>query len=80
MYKMEIKKIDSHGRVSMPVSWRKKLRRNEVLVVELDNKVEVISRDADLSKYIDSVEVKVENFVEYHKLKEELAKNEVYRR
>ncbi len=74
MYKVEIKKIDSHGRLSLPVEWRRALKRREVVVIELDDRVEVLSRDADLAKYVDSVEVDVKNFEDYHKLRRDLRK------
>lgn len=74
MYKVEIKKIDSHGRLSLPVEWRRALKRREVVVIELDDRVEVLSRDADLAKYIDSAEVDVKNFEDYHKLRRDLRK------
>ncbi len=36
-------------------------------------KVEILPRDVDLSKYVDSVEVDVDNFGgDYHKLRKEL--------
>jgi len=74
MYKVEIKKIDSHGRLSLPVEWRRALKRREVVVIELDDRVEVLSRDADLAKYVDSAEVDVKNFEDYHKLRRDLRK------
>lgn len=74
MYKVEIKKVDSHGRLSMPVHWRRSLKRNEVFVVEMDDRVEVLSRDADLAKYTDSVKIDVKDFGDYHKLRKELRK------
>ena len=70
---MEIKKIDSQGRVVLPISWRRRKGR-EIIVVETDDVVEILSRDADLSKYIDSVEVDVANFDDYHKMRKELRK------
>lgn len=36
--------------------------------------VEIFRRDIDLSKYVDSVEVDVENFEDYHELRRELRK------
>lgn len=74
MYKVEIKKIDPHGRLSLPIGWRNALKKKEVIVVEMENRVEIISRDADLSKYINSIKVDVKNFEDYHKLRSELRK------
>ena len=44
-------------------------------------KVEIFPRDVDLSKYIDSVEVEVDNFEDYHEMRKELRRgrrNEVH--
>jgi AbrB family looped-hinge helix DNA binding protein len=80
MLKVEIKKIDSQGRIVLPVSWRRRMKGDEVMVVEGEAKVEIFPRDADLSRYIDSVEVEVMNFEDYHELRKELRKkrNEVH--
>ena len=37
-------------------------------------KIEVFPRDVDLSKYVDSVEVEVDNFADYHEMRKELRK------
>jgi bifunctional DNA-binding transcriptional regulator/antitoxin component of YhaV-PrlF toxin-antitoxin module len=78
--KVEIKKVDSQGRVVLPISWRRRMKGDEVVVIEGEVKVEIFPRDADLSKYVDSVEVEVMNFEDYHKLRKELRKerNEVH--
>jgi bifunctional DNA-binding transcriptional regulator/antitoxin component of YhaV-PrlF toxin-antitoxin module len=78
--KVEIKKIDSQGRVVLPVSWRRRMKGDEVVVIEEGAKVEILPRDADLSRYADSVEVEVMNFEGYHELRQELRKkrNEVH--
>jgi bifunctional DNA-binding transcriptional regulator/antitoxin component of YhaV-PrlF toxin-antitoxin module len=72
--KVEIKKIDSQGRVVLPVSWRRRMKGEEVMVIEEKAKVEIFPRDVDLSKYVDSVEVEVDNFEDYHKVRKELRK------
>lgn len=69
---MVIRKIDSQGRIVLPASWRKRIKTNEVVVVEREGKVEILPRDADLSKYVDSVEVDVDSFEDYHELRREL--------
>lgn len=75
MTNMVIKRIDPQGRLSLPPGWRNSLKRREVIVVELDNKVEIFPVDSDLSKYIDSVKVAdIKNFSDYHKLRQELVK------
>jgi bifunctional DNA-binding transcriptional regulator/antitoxin component of YhaV-PrlF toxin-antitoxin module len=72
--KVEIKKIDSQGRVVLPISWRRRMKEDEVIVIEEKAKVEIFSRDVDLSKYVDSVEVDVDNFEDYHEMRKELRK------
>ena len=44
--------------------------------MDIDGKrmVEIFRRNVDLSKYVDSVEVDVENFEDYHELRRELRK------
>lgn len=70
--KVEIKKIDSQGRIVLPISWRRRIKGDEVVVIEEEGKVEILPRDVDLSKYVDSVEVDVDNFGDYHELRKEL--------
>ena len=72
--KVEIKKVDSQGRVVLPISWRRRMKSDEVMVVEERAKVEIFPRDVDLSKYVDSVEVEVDNFENYHEMRKELRK------
>lgn len=50
------------------------MKSDEVMVVEESAKVEIFPRDVDLSKYVDSVEVEVDNFEDYHKVRKELRK------
>ncbi len=71
--KVEIKKIDSQGRIVLPVSWRRR-KGNEIVIIEREKKIEVFPRDVDLSKYVDSVEVEVDNFADYHEMRKELRK------
>ena len=72
--KVEIKKIDSQGRVVLPISWRRRMKEDEVVVIEEKAKVDIFPRDVDLSKYVDSVEVDVDNFEDYHEMRKELRK------
>lgn len=72
--KVETKKVDSQGRISLPASWRRNVlgKRKEVIVLDLDDHVEVLAKGSDLSKYIDSVSVDIKNFEDYHALRKEL--------
>jgi len=69
--KVAIKKMDAHGRIVLPVSWRPRAD-DELVVVERDEKVEIFPRDVDLSKYVDAVEVEVDKFEDYHELRKAL--------
>lgn len=73
---VEIKRVDSQGRVLLPSAWRKmKLgKRKEVYVISLPDRVEIIPMEADLSRFIDSVEVEIPEgkFLDPHELKREL--------
>jgi len=69
--KVAIKKMDAHGRIVLPVSWRRRAD-DELVVVERDEKVEIFPRDVDLSKYVDAVDVEVDKFEDYHELRKAL--------
>lgn len=76
---MEIRKIDSQGRLSLPVEWRREELgdSNEVYVFR-DGESLVVRprREPDLAKHFDSVPVDAEPeaFQDYHRLKKELLK------
>lgn len=58
--KVEVKRIDNQGRVVLPKEWRKKWG-NEVLVVELGDRIEILPRKKpNLSKFFDIAEVEIE--------------------
>ncbi|MEE8168139.1 MAG: hypothetical protein V3T58_04635 [Candidatus Hydrothermarchaeales archaeon] len=77
MIKVEKKKVDSHGRISIPISWRKKALggSRDVIVIELEDRVEVLPENAGLEKYIDAIEIELKDFSDYHLLKKELRKS-----
>ena len=57
MNAMEVKRIDSQGRIVIPRSWREKWG-NEVIIVELDDRLEILPRKKpNLSKFFDILEV-----------------------
>ena len=76
--KVAIKRIDNQGRIVLPLSFRRRLKRGAVLVVEREDRLEIYPVDAELSKYFDAVEVDMEHFEDYHELRREL--REVHRR
>jgi len=78
--KMVIKRIDPQGRIILPLEWRKRYNVREVIIFEKEEKLIVLPRTSNLTKYIDSIEVDVENFEDYHELRKELKvkKYEIY--
>jgi len=53
------------------------MKEDEVVVIEEKAKVDIFPRDVDLSKYVDSVEVDVDNFEDYHEMRKELRKLQI---
>ena len=73
MPSVEIKKVDRHGRIVLPFEWRRKvLKDDEVLVIAYEDRVEVIPRTSSLADFINSVEIDAKNFEDYHRLRKEL--------
>jgi len=78
MSKVEIRPIDSQGRIILPKSWRNRLKTNSVVVIDEDDRLEIRPADADLSRFVDAVEVEAEHFDDYHKLRKGLKKDAIY--
>jgi AbrB family looped-hinge helix DNA binding protein len=78
MPKVEIKPVDAQGRIILPKAWRARLRTNSVVVVDEDDRLEIRPADADLSRFVDAVEVEAEHFDDYHKLRKGLRKDAVH--
>jgi AbrB family looped-hinge helix DNA binding protein len=78
MSKVEIRPIDSQGRIILPKSWRNRLKTNSVVVIDEDDRLEIRPADADLSRFVDAVEVEAVHFDDYHKLRKGLRKDAVY--
>jgi len=74
MLEMVTKKIDAQGRLVLPHEWRVRALKetDEVLLLMFDDHIKIVPRNIDLSRYVDSIEVDVENFADYHKLRREL--------
>ena len=80
MFEVVTKKIDEQGRLVLPHEWRVRVLKetDEVVLLMFDDHIKILPRNVDLSRYVDSVEVDVENFANYHELRRELrAKPEV---
>ena len=78
MSKVEIKPVDAQGRIILPKAWRNRLKTNSVVIISENDRLEIRAADADLSRFIDAVEVNAEDFEDYHKLRRGLRKNAVY--
>ena len=78
MVKVEIKPVDARGRIILPMAWRKRLKTNSVVVIHEDDRLEIRPADADLSRFVDSVEVGAEHFGDYHKLRKGLRRDAVH--
>lgn len=66
---IEVKRIDNQGRIMLPEEWRKKYG-NEVVVVTLEDRIEIIPKKGNIMKFIDTIEV--EELREWDELKKEL--------
>ena len=78
MSKVEIRPVDAQGRIILPKIWRNRLKTNSVLVIDEDDRLEIRPADADLSRFVDAVEVGGEHFDDYHKLRKGLRKDAVH--
>ena len=78
MPKVEIRPVDARGRIILPRSWRNRFKTGYVVIVVEDDRLEIRPADADLSRFVDSVEVEAEHFDDYHDLRKELRKNAVH--
>ena len=78
MSKVEIRPVDAQGRIILPKSWRNRLKTNSVVVIDEDDRLEIRPADADLSRFVDAVEVEGEHFEDYHKLRKGLRKDAVH--
>lgn len=78
MINVEIRNVDSQGRLLLPSSWRKKhgVDGREVYVVVLEDRIEIFPLKSDLKRFVDSVEIDVpeEIFLDYHMLRKFLGR------
>jgi bifunctional DNA-binding transcriptional regulator/antitoxin component of YhaV-PrlF toxin-antitoxin module len=76
MANVERRAVDPQGRLLLPSWWRKKhmVDGDEVYMVILDDRIEILPLKSDLKKFVDSVEVDIPegSFLDYHKLRKEL--------
>jgi len=74
---VEVKRVDSQGRVSLPPGWRREMlsENAEVYILrEGDNLILKPKRQPDLTAYFDSITVDIdpENFKDPHRLRKAL--------
>lgn len=74
---VEVKKVDSQGRIALPAKWRSSVLKEakEVYVLERGDYLLVKPRwRGDLTKHFDTIEVDVEpeDFLDYNRLKKAL--------
>ena len=78
MPKVEIRPVDTQGRIILPKSWRNRLKTSSVLVIDEDDWLEIRPADADISRFVDSVEVDGKDFEDYHTLRKGLRKDAIH--
>jgi len=78
MTKVEIKQVDAQGRIILPKAWRNRLKTKNVMIIDEDDRLEILPADADLARFVDAVEVKGEHFDNYHALRKELRNDAVH--
>jgi len=78
MTKVEIKQVDAQGRIILPKAWRNRLKTNNVMIIDEDDRLEIRPADTDLARFVDAVEVESKNFDDYHSLRKELRKDAVH--
>ncbi|MCK9581368.1 MAG: hypothetical protein M0Q92_13095 [Methanoregula sp.] len=77
MPKVEIKPVDTQGRIILPRAWRNRLTTNAVVIIDEEDRLEIRPADSDLSRFVDAVEVSSDHFDDYHKLRKGLRKDAV---
>ena len=55
--KVVIKRVDRQGRITIPKEWRDLLKAEEFVMVLMEDRIELYPKRANLSKFIDSIEV-----------------------
>lgn len=78
MTKVEIKQVDAQGRIILPKAWRNRLKTKNVMIIDDDDRLEILPADTDLVRFVDAVEVKGKHFDDYHALRKELRKDAVH--
>ena len=72
---MEVKTVDSQGRIMLPKNWRDRyLKDKKAVIAQKGDIIEIRPfEDIDLTKYFDSIEVDLKaDLSDWHKVREEL--------
>ncbi|MBE8539358.1 AbrB/MazE/SpoVT family DNA-binding domain-containing protein [Geoglobus acetivorans] len=69
---VEVKKIDSQGRIVLPKEWRERWG-SEVILIEFEDRIEILpKRKPKLSQFFDIIEAEIREDVEKELLEEML--------
>ncbi len=66
---IDVKKLDRHGRIVIPKEWREK-HGDEVIVLVLDDRVEILPRKGNIMRFADSIEI--DELKEWEEMRDEL--------
>jgi AbrB family looped-hinge helix DNA binding protein len=67
---VEVKKLDSQGRIVLPKEWREKWG-NEVIMIKFNDRIEILpKRSPKLSQFFDIIEAEIKEDVEKELLEE----------
>jgi AbrB family looped-hinge helix DNA binding protein len=67
---VEVKKVDSQGRIVLPKEWRERWG-SEVILIEFEDKIEILpKRRPKLSQFFDIIEAEVKEDIEKELLEE----------
>lgn len=78
MAKVDVRPIDSQGRILLPKAWREKHKSKTVLVIDENDRLEIRAGDTDLSQFIDAVDTDIQDFDNYHSLRKGLRKHALH--
>jgi len=77
MAKVDVRPVDTQGRVILPKSWREKQNIKAVVIIDEGDHLEIRAVDPDLSRFVDAVSVDADEFGDYHALRRRLRKDAV---
>jgi len=78
MAKVDVRPVDSQGRIILPKAWREKHKSKTVLIIDEDDRLEIRAGDSDLSQFLDSVDTDAGDFDDYHSLRKGLRKHALH--